>query len=96
MITSFVPLPGASGGAEISFITFFRLFFPENMVSMSTLFWRLITFYLPIIVGTGFLLKSPGGRQMAALDKEEMLEEEIKEDATLPHSSKDSGKPEGM
>ncbi|MDA3731223.1 lysylphosphatidylglycerol synthase transmembrane domain-containing protein [Niameybacter massiliensis] len=54
MISSFIPLPGAAGGAEVSFFTFFRLFFPPNLLNVSILIWRMITFYLTICVGMCF------------------------------------------
>ena len=55
MISSFVPLPGASGGAEGSFYMFFRMFFKASgSVSVAILLWRLFTFYLPIVVGVYF------------------------------------------
>lgn len=58
MISSFVPLPGAAGGAEYSFHTFFSPFFPANIsVNLAMLLWRLITFYLPILVGMIFMVR---------------------------------------
>lgn len=55
LISSFVPLPGAIGGAEVSFVVFLKMFFPENLLTLSMLIWRLITFYLPILVGMFFV-----------------------------------------
>ena len=49
--TSFIPLPGAAAGAEIGFHTIFRIFFPGSFLSLAILLWRLLTFYLPILVG---------------------------------------------
>ena len=57
MITAFVPLPGAIGGAEVSFFMFFQMFFPTMQLNMAILLWRLFTFYLPIIVGLMFYLR---------------------------------------
>lgn len=55
MISSFVPLPGASGGAEGSFYVFFQMFFKASgSVSVAILLWRMFTFYLPIVVGVYF------------------------------------------
>lgn len=55
MISSFVPLPGASGGSEGSFIMFFKLFFVSGSTTgMAVLIWRLFTFYLPILAGSMF------------------------------------------
>lgn len=51
MISAFVPIPGTIGAAEGTFYIFFKLFFPSNTIYMAILFWRLYTFYLPIIIG---------------------------------------------
>ena len=61
MISSFVPLPGAAGGAEFSFKTFFAPFFSPYHISVNPamLLWRFITFYLPIIVGACFMATYP-------------------------------------
>ena len=65
MITAFVPLPGAIGGAEISFYMFFQIFFPSNQLNMAILLWRLLTFYFPIVMGLLFYMRSrtPGEKQ---------------------------------
>jgi len=55
MIAAFVPIPGALGVAEGSFHTFFILFF-QDKVDVAILIWRLITFYLPIVVGLVFTI----------------------------------------
>lgn len=54
MISSFVPLPGAAGGAEVSFYIFFEMFF-KNFVKVAMLIWRIITFYFPIAFGVFFV-----------------------------------------
>lgn len=52
LISSFVPLPGAIGAAEASYIAFFNYVYGDpSMVALSTFVWRFFTFYLPIIVG---------------------------------------------
>lgn len=51
MFSSFIPLPGAMGGAELGFYNLFSTFIPEAFLNMAVLIWRLITFYLPIFVG---------------------------------------------
>ncbi|HIZ55959.1 MAG TPA: flippase-like domain-containing protein [Firmicutes bacterium] len=51
MISSFVPSPGAVGGAEISSLAIFNMFFPQSFLEVSVLLWRLITFYAPILLG---------------------------------------------
>ncbi|MGI6174718.1 MAG: lysylphosphatidylglycerol synthase transmembrane domain-containing protein [Christensenellales bacterium] len=51
MVSNFVPLPGGSGGAEGSFLLFFRIFFPEGSLVSVMFLWRLISYYLTMIVG---------------------------------------------
>jgi len=51
MLTAFIPLPGAIGGAEGAFYMFFSLFFATNNIMAAILLWRLITFYSCIIFG---------------------------------------------
>lgn len=60
MVSAFIPLPGASGGAEGSFLMFFRTFF-ENTITPAILLWRLITYYLNIALGA--VVSSWGGRK---------------------------------
>lgn len=55
MISSFIPLPGAMGGAELGYAGFFGDIF-GGYVSVSTMLWRIFTFYLPIIVGLVFTM----------------------------------------
>ncbi|MFR8002614.1 MAG: lysylphosphatidylglycerol synthase transmembrane domain-containing protein [Hydrogeniiclostridium sp.] len=60
MVSAFVPLPGASGGAEGSFLMFFRTFF-QDTITPAILLWRLITYYLNILLGAIF--SSWGGKR---------------------------------
>lgn len=53
MISAFVPLPGAMGAAEGSYVLFFSGIFGEY-VHLSTVIWRFLTFYLAIIAGMVF------------------------------------------
>lgn len=55
MVTSFIPVPGASGGAEGSFYWFLSIFISSgDLLLMITVLWRLFTFYLPLGVGAFF------------------------------------------
>lgn len=56
MISSFVPLPGGSGGAEGGFLLFFGSDFSAQgkSVALAILLWRILTFYLPIVSGSIF------------------------------------------
>lgn len=74
MISSFIPLPGAMGAAELGYAGFFGDIFGAY-TGVSTMLWRIFTFYLPILVGLGFT--------MTMRDKgiEEPTESELKENS---------------
>jgi glycosyltransferase 2 family protein len=59
LITVYMPTPGAGLAAEGAFFVMFSNFFASNTMSMAILFWRIYTFYLPIIVGGIFLIFEP-------------------------------------
>ncbi len=54
MISSFMPLPGGSGAAEGSFYVFFGIFFTENTIKSAILVWRIITYFINIIIFAPF------------------------------------------
>lgn len=58
MITSFIPIPGASGGAEGSFYMFFSMFYGKGFIGIAVLVWRIITFYFNLLFGGLFTLLS--------------------------------------
>ena len=51
LIGSFVPIPGGSGGLEFGFVRFFGFFISGAKLSSIMIVWRLITYYLGLIVG---------------------------------------------
>lgn len=51
IIGAFIPAPGASGGIEYGFISFFGAFLPRVVLNSALLIWRLITYYLGMIAG---------------------------------------------
>lgn len=55
MVSSFIPLPGASGGAEGSFYLFFAPFFTQTgSIGIAIFLWRILTFYFTILIGAIF------------------------------------------
>ena len=56
LIMMFIPTPGSGLGAEGGFYLLFKSIFKEGTINMSILFWRMYTFYLPILVGLLFLI----------------------------------------
>lgn len=56
LIMTFIPTPGSGLGAEGGFLLLFNSIFEQGTIHMSILFWRIYTFYLPIIIGALFLI----------------------------------------
>lgn len=56
LIMTFIPTPGSGLGAEGGFYLLFNSIFQNGTINMSILFWRIYTFYLPIMVGAFFLI----------------------------------------
>ncbi len=55
LLVSVVPTPGAGLGAESGFWLIFGPIFKDT-TNLSILFWRIYTFYLPILVGALFMI----------------------------------------
>jgi len=51
IICCFVPLPGGAIGQEYLFALFFGIYIKNPLLSSLMILWRLITYYLPMIVG---------------------------------------------
>lgn len=66
MASCFIPLPGAAGASEVSFIGFFSSLFSDQYVKSAVLLWRIITFYGNI------LLTAPFSRLAKQKDTEEL------------------------
>lgn len=58
MVTSFVPMPGGSGGAEGGFYLIFGMFFIPKLIVPAILLWRVITYYLWMFIGGMWMLTS--------------------------------------
>ena len=54
MSSTFIPLPGAVGGAEFLFCVIYDGIFSSKYMTSALLLWRIYTFYLPIIIGLIF------------------------------------------
>lgn len=51
MINAFIPIPGASGGTEITFVLMFSTLFGTLAAKTTMLVWRFMTFYLVLMLG---------------------------------------------
>lgn len=69
LIMTFIPTPGSGLGAEGGFLIIFNSIFKQGTINMSILFWRLYTFYLPIIIGAFFLIPSKAKKNYDNMDK---------------------------
>ena len=81
---SFIPTPGSSGAADLSFYGIF--FNPAVLMvtaagvgSLATLSWRLIIFYLPILVGAVYVLSASAASRRR---KRRALRESVSETPT--------------
>lgn len=48
---SFIPIPGATIGMEYAFINYFKLIVASSLVMPGVLVWRLVSYYVPMILG---------------------------------------------
>lgn len=55
LIGSFIPTPGASGGIEYGFVTFFGTFVGGYKLTAVMLIWRFVTYYFGLFLGAIFL-----------------------------------------
>ncbi len=56
LLVSIVPTPGAGLGAEGGFLLIFGPIFKQGTINLGILFWRIYTFYLPILIGALFMI----------------------------------------
>lgn len=63
IMTSFVPIPGATGGIEYGFMVMFANFLPATELSVIMISWRFITYYLGMIIGGILFSIHQGGRK---------------------------------
>ena len=56
LLVSVVPTPGAGLGAEGGFLLIFGPIFKQGTINLGVLFWRIYTFYLPIFIGSLFMI----------------------------------------
>jgi uncharacterized protein (TIRG00374 family) len=56
LASSFLPLPGGTGAAELSFAALFGLFFAGGDIFWAMIIWRIFTFYGYILQGLGIII----------------------------------------
>lgn len=80
LISGMMPIPGASGAAELGFVTLFSLFFTGETIKSATLVWRAITYYFTILVSVPFAYLGKDKKQ----DKAEEISEGTKAPTEQP------------
>lgn len=51
LASSYLPVPGATGGMEYAFLGYFKNFITGFKLNSLLIIWRFITYYLPLLVG---------------------------------------------
>ncbi len=77
--SNLVPLPGASGGAELAFTMYFGNFFvvgAANKIKPAILLWRFVTYYGAIIISAPFSYLTRGKKIDDAINESSKLENE--------------------
>jgi len=88
MVSGIVPLPGASGGAEGTFLLVFGQFFPAGTsVAVAILLWRILTFYLPIVCGAPFCTSIGRARRQAATLEQDAARQQVTSSASSADES---------
>lgn len=54
LASAMMPLPGATGAAELAFSVFYGMFFGTAMLKSALLMWRVITYYAVIVISAPF------------------------------------------
>ncbi len=52
MVSTFVPIPGGTGGFEFGFLTFFGFIIGGPILKAAMLLWRFVTYYIVLIIGS--------------------------------------------
>ena len=59
-VLPFAPTPGGSGAAELGFATLMSPYVPGSALLGGVLLWRILSYYLPMVVGAFFLGRHAG------------------------------------
>ena len=68
MATAFIPLPGGSGAQEISFNALLGSLFPEGTLFWGVLLWRILTYYMYLLLGMGVVISNMFHHKKLKLD----------------------------
>lgn len=77
LVSGMIPIPGASGAAELGFTAFFNGFFTPQTLKSATLIWRMINYYGVVIFTAPFAYITNGKTRGAKIEKAIEYEEEF-------------------
>lgn len=72
LMSGMIPIPGASGAAELGFTAFFSVFFLHGTLKSAALIWRFINYYLVVFVTAPFAYFSKDKTDEAKADEEKI------------------------
>lgn len=79
-IIYFAMTPGGAGIWEFTYLGFFSLYMPQQIIGISVLIWRLLVTYLPCVAGAFFLAKElnhDADLKAMIIDRGELPDEEL-------------------
>ena len=78
-LTTLVPTPGATGGAEVMFSLMYRSFLPVGTIGFVTAGWRFLTFYFLLLLAAvlSLLLKIQSGAESHPANKQGVVSQRV-------------------
>ena len=86
--SNLIPLPGASGGAELAFSMYFGRYFGDKRILPAILLWRFIVYYGAMLLTAPFSYYTKGHKKEKLSEQIEEAEEEIGKELDMIQAEK--------
>ena len=86
--SNLIPLPGASGGAELAFSMYFGRYFGDKRILPAILLWRFIVYYGAMLLTAPFSYYTKGHKKEKLSKQIEEAEEEIEKELDMIQAEK--------
>ena len=86
--SNLIPLPGASGGAELAFSMYFGRYFGDKRILPAILLWRFIVYYGAMLLTAPFSYYTKGHKKEKLSEQIEEAEEEIEKELDMIQAEK--------
>ena len=86
--SSLIPLPGASGGAELAFSMYFGRYFGDKRILPAILLWRFIVYYGAMLLTAPFSYYTKGHKKEKLSEQIEEAGEEIEKELDMIQAEK--------